>query len=603
MIGSVLAGRYELAGLVGDGPIFTAYSAADRTTGKDVMVRLVKVPYCHSPGLAEELRRATFKILTLRAPQIEAIQEVVTAGDDLFLVSDLTRSPSLADRIRKLAPFSVPVSVGTAMSICLALEPLHSRGLTDGDLTPQNVAVLANGEVRLQLAGLWEAYGSSPSAAGALMPSLAPYLAPEVSDGHLPSPASDVYSLGVILFELLTGRLPYQAESSAGIAQLHAGLHLPSVREINPAVPAVLNEIVKKAMAKDPGLRYQNASELLFDLRKLQDALRFGRALNWPIQPTVTPAQPVAAPSKKEVKASPKTAAMPSPAVAPRMSAIRSDEQYERPERSPRKRERDVPLWMVLSIVFLGAVMVSLIGLWMLLNINRPQLVAVPNVVGMTEQEAGSVLADSNLELNIRSRTINDKVELGHIVEVSPSAGENVRAGGRVSAVVSLGSRYVTMPDLKGMTVDKAKSVLASLGLEASDNIQHESDSDLDAGAVIRTEPAAKERILRQSQVTLVTNESGASPSSTSSDAGTPGEDSFVYTLNIRLDNLRQRTRVRVDITDAKGTRTIHERDQDPGDQVPIQAISYGPEAKFEIYYDDKLVKTETRKSDEGDQQ
>jgi serine/threonine-protein kinase len=586
MIGSLLAQRYELSGVIADGPAFTTYAARDKVLGRDVAVRIVKPPFNSSPGLAEELRTATAKYLHIKGQQIEAISDVAAEGDNLFLVGEITRSPSLADRIRKLAPFSVPVAVGTTISICQALEPVHNHGLAHGDITPQNIAVLANGEVRMQLTGMWEAYGASSNLGATLLPQMAPYLAPEISQGAMPDKRSDVYAIGVILFELLTGRQPYYSETTSGLARLHGDESLPSPRDINPAVPGVLNEIVRKAMAKDPSERYQDCRHLGSDLKKLQDALRFGRTLTWPIPGPAEPKPETPAPAPKK-KAAEKTPA-PQP-VAPRMSAIRKEEEYERPVRVT-KKERDVPLWMTFLIIFLGAVAISLVGIWMMLNINRPQLVPVPRIIGLTEQEARTALADSNLQYNVRSRLVSETVELGKVMDVSPRPGEMVREMARVSVTVSAGSQFVQMPDLRGMTVDKAKTILANLNLEMNASISRESDDTVDPGVVIRTIPKAKSKVERQSQITIVVNTGESQLTST--------EDSYVYTLNINLSNLKRATTLRVDITDAKGTRTVHEREHDPGEKVPLNIMGFGPEAKFEIYYNDRLVKTETRQAD-----
>lgn len=582
MIGSLLDQRYELEGVITDSPVFTCFAAKDKVLGRDVAVRVVKPPFNGSPGLAEELRRSVAKYSAIRSPQIEAITDVGADGDNLFLVGEITRSQTLADRIKKLAPFSASVSVGLAISICQALEPIHSYGLAHGDLIPQNIVVLANGEVKLQLTGMWEAYSASSNLGGTLLPQMAPYLSPEISVGALPKPSSDVYAVGIILYELLTGRQPYYGDTASSVAKQHAAEALPNAREINPSVPPVLDEIVKKAMAKTPEQRYSNASQMLSDLRKLMDAMRFGRTLTWPITP-VAAAQPTASGKRK---AAPKAAA-PQP-VAPRMSAIRPDEEYERPVRKV-KKERDVPLWMTLTIVFLAVVFVSLVGVWMLVNVNHPQLVPVPNVVGLSEQEARAVLASSQLEMNVRSRPVSDTVELGHIISVNPSKDEKVRQGGRVSVEVSSGSRMVEMPDLSGMTVDKAKSVLGSLNLEENSMVRNEQDDSKKPGVVTRTEPSAKEKIERQSRVIIFVNE-GEAPAPS-------GDESYLYTLNINLENLHKSTVVKVDVTDQNGTRTIHERRHKRGDRFPVNVIAYGPEATFDIYYDDKLVKTETRKA------
>ncbi len=485
----------------------------------------------------------------------------------------------MADRIRKLAPFSIPVSVGTAISICQALEPLHRNLLAHGDLVPQNVAVLANGDVKLQLTGVWEAYGVSPTAGAMVLPGMAPYLAPEVSTGAMPAPTSDVYALGVILFDLLSGRLPYYGDTPVAIALQHASSPVPSVRSVNPSVPAVLDEIVKKAMAKNPNERYASASELLAHLRLLQDALRFGRSLTWPIKNADRPADAV-----KVVKG-----AQP---VAPRMSAIRTDEEYAKETRKSRS-ERDVPVWMTMTIVFLAAVVLSLIGVWMLFNLNRPKLIAVPNIVGLTLDEARSTLAGSKLELRIDARIPNDKVELDHVSAVRPAPGEKVREGARLAVTLSSGSKFVSVPDLRGMTVDKAKTVLNSLNLELDADMIKAQDGSIEVGNVVKSMPPAKTKVERESRVRLVLS-AGQGDTATP----LPTDKGYLYTLRVGLDDITEPKTVKIEMEDESGTKQIFEEVKNPGDHIELSEVGKGKEATFIIYYDGEEITRVTKKAD-----
>lgn len=581
MIGTLLRGRYELAGLLADGAIFATYSARDRAQNRDVAIRLIKPPFSRDPKFVERVRETVIRYGTIHGASIEAIYELDQEDPNVFLVGELTRGPSLADRIRKLAPFSIQVSVGTGISICHALEYLHRAQVAHGDLNPANIAVLADGEVRLQLTGMWEGYSGSATAAAMVLPTMSPYLAPEVSAGEMPGPRSDVYSVGIVLYELLTGRLPYYGETPSAIALQHATTPTPSVKEINSSVPHVLEEIVRKAMSKDPALRYSNASALMADLRALQDALRFGRQLTWPLRSSAsssgTSTQTVTAPT------APKSA--PPGRVAPKMSAIRGDEPM--PERT--KKERDVPVWLLFITVFVGAVAVSLIGVWMLFNLNKPRTVEVPTLRGLSVAEARSVLKNSKLNLRISTRRASDQMEMDRILESDPEKGEPIREGGEVSVILSAGSRYVLVPDLSGLTIDKAKSVLSSLNLDLDDTVERASDPKVNEGLVLRSSPAARQRVERQSRVRLIVSNGIATEPSTTTQ---PTSDGYLYTLRVRLTDLAVPTQVRVEMEDEDGKRIMHDQVHDPGDEFDVSALGKGKKATFKFYYDGSLVKT-----------
>jgi len=565
MIGAVLGQRFELQGLMVDGPIFGVYFARDVQANRDVCVRLLKPPFASESRFKAALSECVERYRSVTGAQVEAIHRLVDDGDDAFLIGDLTRGPTLQDRIRKLAPFSVPVSVQIAHSICKALEPMHRAGLAHGDIASHNVVLMANDEARLQMAGIWQAYSASGTAGAVVLPGMAPYLAPEVSGGGEPNPSSDVYAVGIILYELLTGRQPYLAETAIATTFQHRDLPTPSVRTINASVPNFLEELVRRAMAKDPADRYANAAEMAADLRALMEALRFGKTLKWPLRPV----------------AGKPAAAVPGP-VAPRMSAIRPPEDEQ--TREKRRTERDVPVWMLVAAAAMGAIVISLLAVWIFFNLSRPRILRVPDIKSLTVSEARSMLDDLNLELRVKSREPNDKVEIDRILDVDPEPGQEVREGGRVYVTVSAGSRFVEVPELTKMTIDKARTVLEGLGLTLDPLTEERPSATIPLGDIVETIPPARARTERGSRIKLVVSSGIVQEPETIGKA-------FVYSLAVTVRDVVRPVRVRIDINDLRGTRTIYEERRESGDRIEVETKGYGDRATFRIYYDDELVK------------
>lgn len=563
-----------LESLGGDG-MFENYLSRDRQTGDEVSVRILNNDL-YGQDFESAAGSVIAKYRDVDHPGIEKLLDIEGDSGKVFLVSEYTPGVPIGDRIRKLAPFSVPVAVSTGISLCEDLEALHHQGLVHGDLNAGTVYVQPDGQVRLQLAGLWQVYASSPKLAAAAIQSMAPYLAPEISSGDFPSPAADLYAVGVLLYQLLTGRLPYNADSATAMAVKHATVAVPTTKLFNQAVPGVLDEIVKKCLAKDPAERYRDASDLLADLKILQDALRFGKTISWPLR-TPTPTAPSVMP--KQIPTT-KT----KPVVVKKAPAAPTPRRVREPS--------DVPLFMIILIAVFSAVVLTMFGIWIAFTYNKPTLIKVPSIKGMTVEEATSTLRKLNLQLRVSGEKMNDQVSAGHIVSSEPSGGDQLRENGTVFATLSSGSRYVRVPDLKGATVDEARSMLRAVRLDVDDQIVQRESANVEAGHVIAQDPAAdskgaKSVVEQGSKIKLIVS-SGIGENSVEPNKPAP---TSLYTLKVKLTGLDAPVELRVEIEDDRGVRDVYEKNQDPEETVILNVRGTGERVKFRIYYDDELVR------------
>jgi serine/threonine-protein kinase len=619
LIGTILRSRYELTGLIADGPLFASYSARDRIGGRDVCLRLVKPPFSSEAEFVTALGKAVTKYSAVHQTGIESLLELDQDDGMAFIVSDLTRGPTLADRIRKLAPFSIPVSVATGISICQALDAVHRLGFVHGDIQGANMIVMADGEVRLQLTGIWEAYSASPTAGAIVVPGMSPYLAPEVSAGGMPTPQSDVYAVGILLFELLSGRRPYIADGTVAMALRHANTPTPNIRSINPSVPVVLDEIVKKAMSKNPADRYLNAGELLSDLRILQDALRFGRALSWPLRGASGAVNHTAA-------------VQPQP-VAPRMGAVR-----EKIDERDARAERDVPVWMIVAFTFLCGVVLAIVIGWMYFNLNKPKLVQVPNIRGSSSSEAKAALEAIHLKMRVVAHEPSERVEMDRVIDVDPPPNTEMPQGGSVKVTLSAGSRLVAVPDLSKNTVDGAKTILGNLNLEMDPTVGKAYAAGASADEIVKQVPAANSKVERGSQVKVFIDDpslappppapaqnaappgqttnpanpsnpanSGASGNAPTDNSGnnvtaTPGDGNNIFSLKLQKKGHGEMRDVRVDVQDDEGVRTVFDQPEAmDNEELDIDTSSSSKTIKFMVYYGHQLVLTKTGTLDSKD--
>lgn len=626
MIGTVLRIRYELLQELPSNPIFAIYRAKDRVAGREVTLKLLRQPFATEPAFVERLRDVVRKVYGASFPGVERIIDMDEDGGVPFLVCEPSAGMLLSERIRKLAPLSPPVAVATASSVCEALLVLHDSNIVHGDVRPDNVSVQSDNSCRMLMAGVWEAYSSSRTAGLAMLPDMAPYLAPEITAGQMPSFATDLYAVGVVMVELLTARTPFAGDTPASIAQKHSTAPIPSLRALNAAIPPVLEEIVRKAMAKSPADRYHSARVLLHDLRSLQDAMRFGRQIGWPIRhqeevpaphavsPRLGSAGP--SPSRQERLAAdmgveghvPSAPEVAKPWYEKRsMGAVDAHDETP-PTRAPKtpviqKNVRSiepepydgVPKWFS-AIVYL-AVVAFIAGVfgWFYFFVTKPKLLVVPNLRGLKIAEASNRLSAIGLTMRKIKEQPSEKYPEDTILETRPSDGQQIREGAPVSVVVSSGSKFIEVPDLRGKTVDDAKSLLEGLNLEVDSNIRKVRDRNIEPGLIVAQLPEPRRKIERFSKVKLTVSSEQARSSSP------PLVGSYnTYRLRVRLPKGDLPIVVRVDMTDDVETRTVYEQRQEPGGSFTVEADGQGKEAIFKIFFDGELVKQVTAKADDS---
>jgi serine/threonine-protein kinase len=469
----------------------------------------------------------------------------------------------------------VSTAVTTMIGVLEGLDSIHRLGLVHGDVCLRNVVVSNAGKPTLIAPCVWEAYSHSERAGAEMLPLMAPYLAPEVSAGDMPSPASDVYAMGVLLYELLTGTRPFTGRNPADIAQSHANDDLPTIRDKVTSVPEALERIMQKALEKEPIERYKDAGAMLADMRLLQDAMRFGRPLTWPLKPS---------------------AAGPERRVGPKMNTVRLEQKHKTLAEKRMKDSSDgAPTWLVYTSLTLLAGAVIAIGWWAVFNLSAPKTLSVPNIVGMSFNEASQHLERVNLKLRRVKQTPSEEYPEGVILAVHPAVGRDIKEHSFVDATVSSGSKFVQVPDLVGKPLAEARRLLESMGLAVSPNVKYVRSSRIAKGCVVAQDPAKHSQVERKTQIELQVSE-GPPPI----EEFEPPDEVFVYHLNWTLPDLANPILVRVEMSDNQGSRVIFEEERGPNEEVTIDIEGLGKQAVFRIYYDNELVQTVTKQAGDG---
>lgn len=573
MIGQTLQVRYRVVGELEDHPLWACVRAEDNAGGGEVRIRILRPPYAAEPGFVAALAQHSGFLAQARLEGCEAVRAFVEDGDSKFLVTERPDAITLDERLRKLGSLSVQLALTIAADLCDGLSSLHEHGVSHGDVSPFNILLQPQGPSLLALPGYWETYSSSQSAGHAVVSRMAPYMAPEIANGAMPSAASDLYSLGVVLYQMLTGRLPYAGATTGSIAEKHAATAYPSMRLSLPAMPVAVDDIVRKCLGKSPFDRYSSARALAEDIRYVLNALRFGHRLEWP-RPGREPEIAPIAPTMNAVDHQPKSRAA----------------RVSRAKQSSRQRD-GLPPWLTVLFYLTSALTLIAVGSWVAFNARAPKLVDLPNIVGLSAPEAQKRLSDLGLKMVVLRRALSDRYGEGVVIDQQPPAGKaKVRERSFVQVTLSKGGKTVVVPDLSGKTVDEARELLAGLGLRLDENLARARDAKVPEGQVVSQEPRAKQKVERESTVTATVSSGNADPGGT----GTR----YTYSLTVKMPKGTVPIMVRVDMTDAEETKVVHEAEHLPGESFELTADGTGEEATFRIYFDDQLVRQVTKKAE-----
>lgn len=566
MIGTVLRLRYEIIEELPSSPIFENFVAKDLTRDAEVCIRVVREPFASENEFIGELSLVVEKTKPLMHRNVARIFGMEKDGGTRFLVCEYVRGVPLAERIQRLAPFSASVSCEIAAGIAEALEYAGEAGIAHGDLCADHVLYRPDGSVVVLDFGLWQCYGASETAPGVVLARMAPYLAPEVIEGGMPTPSSDVYALGVILFELLTGQRPFTGPTPMSILDKHRSNPVPEVRTLNPGIPVALGAVVTRALAKQPSERYATASEMLVDLEAVLEALRFGKKIE--LQRPSPPAATASLPRKDGGAAA-----------------------GARPGRKPRQpRDEDVPAWLRALMYMLGGMAILIVGFVVYTQFTKKPRVTVPNLVGMALAEARATAQQLHLRVEIEGEEYSDEFpEPQTVIQVSPAPGTPVYEDSQLGLVISLGSTRVEVPDLRGLTIPEARRQLDAVNLQLGDQVRYQQSTRLERGHIIYSTPGPGEMTRRGGTIEVVVSSGREQPDIPigRTDDLTPSR----FRLSFRVPEKEAAVLVRVEMVDARGEpMVIFEEPREPGEEIALEGIEgFGERATFRIYYDDVL--------------
>ena len=485
-IGKRLDGRYEIIEVIGVGGMAVVYKARDVLDDRIVAVKVLKSEFLGNEEFRRRFKNECKAIAVLSHPNIIKVYDVNFGGNIEYIVMEYVDGITLKEYIEQQSVVKWKEAVHFTTQILKALQHAHDKGIVHRDIKPQNIMLLQDGTIKVMDFGIARfSRNTSHTVNTDRAIGSVHYISPEQASGDVTDERSDIYSVGVMLYEMLTGKLPFEADTAVSVAimQLQSTPRMP--REINETIPEGLEEITMHAMQKDPQKRYQSAAEMLRDIEefKRNPSIRFEYKYFVDDNPTRI------VQSIDRVRATDSYTAL--------------DEPEEDGEEDDKKKKKHSAIPLLAGIAF-GVVLFTVafviaVMWWMGVFTGQDgDLIEVPKVIGMTMEEAKLQYPDFAFEIK---NTLYNTAPKDQIIEQDPSEGSKVEKGAAVKVVVSLGPKENVVPDIVGKDWKTAKATLD--GAKIQYEVQEREDEETAEGYVIQTSPAVGETV-KEGQTILV---------------------------------------------------------------------------------------------------
>lgn len=449
MIGRLISGRYRIEAVVGTGGMAVVYRALDIQLNEIVAIKVLRPEYETDMEFVRRFSREAEAAAKMSHENIVNLLDVGIEGDMRYIVMEYVDGLTLKEMIREEGRIHPDVALRMTIRILAAVDHAHRNGIVHRDIKPQNILVDRKGRVRVADFGIARLKASQTTQIdqnGSAMGSVH-YLSPEQARGEVADEQSDLYSVGIVLYEMLTGNVPFDGDTTISVALKHVSEEPASMRTRNSEVSRALDEVVMRALCKDKERRYQSAAEMATDLRKTISHPK-GGFVRYPK-------------SKDESGETPRA---------------------ERKKRTPRPKKQN---WKLVIIICVTAVLLATTLCGLYLRMSRGTI-PMPNLIGAPQAEAVQVIENLGIDVTVVN-AYSEEIPGGSVMLQSRSAGEMLRKDAQITLTVSLGSQWYVLPDMVGMDSEEAIAYLSNAGVNTV-NVSY-TQSDLPTGTIIYQEP------------------------------------------------------------------------------------------------------------------
>ena len=488
MIQRVLSGRYELEEKIGSGGMAEVYKAHDRILARPVAIKILHAAYRSDVEFIERFHREAKSAARLSHPNIVSIYDVGVDGNDHYIVMEYVQGSTLKRKMQDEGPLELLNATSIAKDIASGLTHAHANNIVHCDIKPHNILMTEDGHAKITDFGIARAVTESTLTYGGSVIGSVHYFSPEQARGGAITPKSDVYSLGIVLYEMLTNKLPFTGDNPVTIAMKHVEEEPISPSRYRPQIPPMLEAIVCRTMSKSPEIR-PSSFELVQELSNVEAAL----SVNHKNDPDATKVLPRAEiPSRRAVRQG-----------LGAQAVVTKQEQEEKPVAPPVEQKPFYKSKLFVAMMFFVLLMGFGVGIFAAFGKvwNTESVVTVPDVKGKQLALARQILEDGHLRVNV-AETYDANVPAGQVVSQDPDFGKTVKSDRLVTIYVSKGGESIDMPDLAGLAKSAAIERLQKLGLNLGS--VYEKDSSSEPGTVLSHDPSTGTKINRGQVIDLI---------------------------------------------------------------------------------------------------